>query len=96
MNFPVLANNFPVSPSEFPVRFLREIPKKTLGYRDILSSADAPTALISRISLYFSLLAGNLGRRPVRNGLRRQPASPVSMSNLQTSEMFATFQDISA
>ena len=28
---------------------------------------------IARISLYFSLLAGNLGRRPVRVGLRPQP-----------------------
>jgi len=31
-----------------------------------------------QISLYFSLLAGNLGQRLVRHGLRRQPASPVS------------------
>ena len=30
------------------------------------------------ISQFISLLAGNLGRRPVRYGLRRQPASAVS------------------
>ena len=68
------------SPPKFPVQFLRETPKKTVGYRYILSSADAATALISRISLYFSLLAGNLGRRPVRNGLRRQARSLVRTS----------------
>ena len=39
---------------------------------------------VSRISLYFSLLAGNLGRRPVRHGLRRQAGSLVrtSLGNL--------------
>ena len=44
-----------------------------LGYGDILSNADTATALDLQISLYFSLLAGNLERRPVRIGLGRQP-----------------------
>jgi RHS repeat-associated protein len=62
------------SPTKFPVRFRRETPRKTLGYRDIQGNAGAAMASVSRISLYFSLLAGNLGRRLVRTGLRRQPA----------------------
>ena len=43
-----------------------------------LRNADAAIALALQISLYFSLLAGNLERRPVRIGLRRQPPSPGS------------------
>jgi len=35
------------------------------------------------ISLYFSLLVGNLWWRPVREGLRPQPASSVSMGRFR-------------
>jgi hypothetical protein len=42
-----------------------------------------PRAGFRQISLYFSLLTGNLGRRLVRFGLRRQPASSVSMGHLR-------------
>jgi len=34
-------------------------------------------------SLLFSLLAGNLGRRPVRGELRRQPGSAVSVERFR-------------
>jgi hypothetical protein len=37
-----------------------------------------------RYSLFNSLLAGNLGRRRVRDGLRPQPASAVSVGNFRT------------
>src|SRR6516162_7109798 len=38
--------------------------------------------LIQQNSLLISLLAGNLVQRPVRNGLHRQPRSPVSVGHM--------------
>ena len=53
-------------------------------------------ALISRISLYFSLLAGNLRRRLVRMGLRRQPASAVSKARFLAIGKTAIFPPVGA
>ena len=46
--------------------------RKALEHREIFSDVDAALAQFSQICLYFSLLAGNLVRRLVRTGLRRQ------------------------
>jgi hypothetical protein len=74
-DFPVLGNSFPVFSPKIPCSMAQGNSAKEAGIPRQLSAADTATALVSRISLYFSLLAGNLGRRPVRNGLCRQPAS---------------------
>jgi pimeloyl-ACP methyl ester carboxylesterase len=74
--FWVIASLF--SRPKFPVRLLRETSAEEAGIPRQPSNADAARARVSQISLYFSLLAGNLGRRLVRDRLRRQPASAVS------------------
>ena len=53
-------------------------------------------AQISKISLYFSLLAGNSGRRPVRTRLRRQPTSTVSTHRCRYQEKEAAFAGLFA
>ena len=58
---------------KFPVRTLAAIRQKCPRVRDIVTKITAAQVPFSRISLYFSLLAGILGRRPVRDGLGRQP-----------------------
>jgi YD repeat-containing protein len=47
------------------------------------ASDSVPNGRKLQISLYFSLLSGNLGRRPVRYGLRRQPRSLSVISILR-------------
>ena len=64
---------------KFPVRTLAAIRQKCPRVRDIVTKITAAQVPFSRISLYFSLLAGILGRRPGRDGLGRQPASAVSV-----------------
>jgi hypothetical protein len=76
-DFPVLGNSFPVFSPKIRCSIAQGNSAKESGIPRQLSAADAATALVSRISLYFSLLAGNLGRRLVRTGLPRQAGSPV-------------------
>ena len=54
----------------------------------------AASGRILRFSLLISLLAGNLVRRPVRTGLRRQPARPVSTRDLNSFEKVPTFRAV--
>jgi hypothetical protein len=51
------------------------------------NGAQTPTS--RGISLYFSLLAGNLRRRPVREGLRPQPSFPLDIGYLENAAMFS-------
>jgi len=76
---------------KFPVRLLRETQRKTLWHRHIYAVQIPLQPRVSQISLYFSLLAGNSGRRPVRTRLRRQPASTVSEARCPTIGKVPTF-----
>ena len=63
------------SPYKFPVQSFAANRQKRPKVRYIATKATAGHGPIARISLHFSLLAGNLRRRLVRDGLGRQPAS---------------------
>src|ERR1700688_2533541 len=78
-DFPVLGNRFPVFSPKIPCSIPQGNSAKEAGIPRQLTNADAARAWISQISLYFSLIAGNLRQRPVRIGLRRQPASAWSV-----------------
>jgi hypothetical protein len=91
--FWVIASLF--SRPKFPVRLLRETSAEEAGIPRQPSNADAARARVSQISLYFSLLAGNLGWRPVRYGLRRQPASLVSGGCFPLTRIRATLPRVS-
>ena len=60
---------------KFPVTASREKCHRRLIFAANPPQISIPNSRKSQISLYFSLLSGNLGRRPVRIGLRRQPVS---------------------
>ena len=78
---------------EFPVRFLRENCRKA---HNTERSEAMRAAAVLQISLYFSLLAGNLGRRRVRTRLRRQPTSTVSTHRCRYQEKEAAFAGLFA
>jgi hypothetical protein len=59
-----------------------------LALNDDLVIAQGP---FLRFSLFISLLAGKLVRRPVRNRLRRQPASRVSSTHFRAPAGHAPF-----
>jgi hypothetical protein len=76
--FPVPKIAFPVFSPKIPCSDAQGVPSKALRFSAHFGNMDTATGQSSQISLYFSLLAGNLGRRLVCDGLCGQPASAVS------------------
>jgi Malate synthase len=74
--FPDLESVFPVPRSQIPCSECHGYSTKCSTWKAYVRENDCRSAPILRTSLYF--LAGNIGRRLVRDGLARQPASAVS------------------
>ena len=80
-DFPDGKSTFPVTLSQIPCSDSRDDATEVPESRAHRDESRCPTGPISRISLYFSLLAGNLGRRLVRTRLRRQPTFRILYSD---------------
>jgi hypothetical protein len=67
----------------FPVLITGTFTRNVRVLRRISTKSGSAEGRVAQISLYFSLLAGNLRRRLVRSALRRQPASAVSSGHFR-------------
>ncbi len=79
LRFPVIAIKFPVPLKYFPVPLRREFAQKLVLYQQLTRLRLAGIGSISRNSLFFPCLTGNLPARPQRRVRLRLPAQPTSL-----------------